>query len=45
MARDSFPRMAEALRGRLEPDDVLQEAFLAAHQRLGHYAAGLLNRQ
>jgi RNA polymerase sigma-70 factor (ECF subfamily) len=31
-------RMAEALRGRLEPDDVLQEAFLAASQRLGHYA-------
>ncbi len=31
-------RMAEPLRGRLEPDDVLQEAFLAAGQRLGHYA-------
>ncbi|HNQ87979.1 MAG TPA: sigma-70 family RNA polymerase sigma factor [Verrucomicrobiota bacterium] len=31
-------RMAEALRGRLEPDDVLQEAFLAASQRLSHYA-------
>ena len=31
-------RMAEALRGRLEPDDVLQEAFLAASQRLNHYA-------
>lgn len=32
-------RMAEALRGRLEPDDVLQEAFLAASQRLHHYAS------
>ena len=31
-------RMAEPLRGRLEPDDVLQEAFLAASQRLRHYA-------
>jgi RNA polymerase sigma-70 factor (ECF subfamily) len=31
-------RMAEALRGRLEPDDVLQESFLAASQRLRHYA-------
>lgn len=31
-------RLAEPLRGRLEPDDVLQETFLAAHQRLGHYA-------
>lgn len=31
-------RMAEPLRGRLEPDDVLQEAFLAASQRLSHYA-------
>ena len=31
-------RMADALRGRLEPDDVLQEAFLAASRRLGHYA-------
>lgn len=31
-------RMAEPLRGRLEPDDVLQEAFLAASQRLKHYA-------
>jgi len=31
-------RLAEPLRGRLEPDDVLQEAFLAANQRLKHYA-------
>jgi RNA polymerase sigma-70 factor, ECF subfamily len=31
-------RLAEPLRGRLEPDDVLQEAFLAASQRLQHYA-------
>ena len=31
-------RLAEPLRGRLEPDDVLQEAFLAASQRLSHYA-------
>jgi RNA polymerase sigma-70 factor, ECF subfamily len=31
-------RLAEPLRGRLEPDDVLQEAFLAARQRLKHYA-------
>ncbi|HOW68874.1 MAG TPA: sigma-70 family RNA polymerase sigma factor [Candidatus Paceibacterota bacterium] len=30
-------RLAEPLRGRLEPEDVLQEAFLAARQRLGHY--------
>ena len=30
-------RLAEALRGRLEPEDVLQEAFLAASQRLKHY--------
>ncbi len=32
-------RLAEPLRRRVEPDDVLQEAFLAAHQRLEHYAA------
>ena len=32
-------RLAEPLRGRLGPDDVLQEAFLAANQRLKHYAA------
>jgi RNA polymerase sigma-70 factor (ECF subfamily) len=32
-------RLAEPLRGRLDPEDVLQEAFLAANQRLGHYAA------
>ena len=32
-------RLAEPLRGRLGPDDVLQEAFLAASQRLKHYAA------
>jgi len=31
-------RLAEPLRGRLDPDDVLQEAFLAASQRLKHYA-------
>lgn len=31
-------RLADPLRGRLEPDDVLQEAFLAASQRLKHYA-------
>ena len=31
-------RMAEPLRGRLGPDDVLQESFLAASQRLKHYA-------
>jgi len=31
-------RLAEPLRGRFEPDDVLQEAFLAASQRLKHYA-------
>jgi RNA polymerase sigma-70 factor, ECF subfamily len=31
-------RLAEPLRGRLAPDDVLQEAFLAANQRLSHYA-------
>ena len=33
-------RLAEPLRGRLGPDDVLQEAFLAATQRLKHYASG-----
>ncbi len=31
-------RLAEPLRGRLGPEDVLQEAFLAASQRLCHYA-------
>jgi RNA polymerase sigma-70 factor, ECF subfamily len=31
-------RLAEPLRGRLGPDDVLQEAYLAASQRLKHYA-------
>ena len=31
-------RLAEPLRGRLDPDDVLQEAFLAACQRLRHYS-------
>jgi RNA polymerase sigma-70 factor (ECF subfamily) len=31
-------RLAEPLRGRLGPEDVLQEAFLAASQRLNHYA-------
>ena len=30
-------RLAEPLRGRLGPEDVLQEAFLAASQRLQHY--------
>ena len=30
-------RLAEPLRGRLEPEDVLQEAFLAASQRLKYY--------
>ena len=33
-------RLAEPLRGRLGPEDVLQEAFLAASQRLKHYADG-----
>lgn len=32
-------RLADPLRGRLDPEDVLQEAFLAARQRLEHYAA------
>ncbi len=31
-------RMAEPLHSRLDPDDVLQEAFLAARKRLKHYA-------
>jgi DNA-directed RNA polymerase specialized sigma24 family protein len=31
-------RLALPLRGRLGPEDVLQEAFLAASQRLKHYA-------
>ena len=31
-------RLAEPLRGRLDPDDVLQDAYLAAAQRLEHYA-------
>ncbi len=31
-------RLAEPLRGRLGPEDVLQEAFVAASQRLTHYA-------
>ena len=31
-------RLAEPLRGRLQPEDVLQEAFLAANRRLKHYA-------
>ncbi len=31
-------RLAEPLRGRLGPEDVLQEAFVAASQRLPHYA-------
>ena len=33
-------RLAEPLRGRLGPEDVLQEAYLAASQRLSHYAEG-----
>ncbi|MEI8043113.1 MAG: sigma-70 family RNA polymerase sigma factor [Verrucomicrobiota bacterium] len=32
-------RLSEPLRGRLGADDVLQEAFLAASQRLKHYAS------
>jgi RNA polymerase sigma-70 factor (ECF subfamily) len=32
-------RLAEPLRGRLDPEDVLQEAFQAASQRLKHYAS------
>ncbi len=31
-------RLAEPIRGRVEPEDVLQEAYLAASQRLSHYA-------
>lgn len=31
-------RLTDSLRGRLEPEDVLQDAFLAASQRLSHYA-------
>ena len=31
-------RLAEPLRGRLGPEDVLQEAYVAASQRLSHYA-------
>jgi RNA polymerase sigma-70 factor, ECF subfamily len=31
-------RLAEPLRGRLGPEDVLQEVFVAASQRLPHYA-------
>ena len=30
-------RLASALQGRVDPDDVLQEAYLAAAQRLGHF--------
>ncbi len=33
-------RLAEPLRGRLGPEDVLQEAFVAASQRLPHSANG-----
>jgi RNA polymerase sigma-70 factor, ECF subfamily len=33
-------RLAEPLRGRLGPEDVLQEAFVAASRRLSHYANG-----
>ncbi len=33
-------RMHPALRQRLEPDDVLQEAYLAAAKRLSHFASG-----
>ncbi len=32
-------RLAEPLRGRLGADDVLQEAYMAASQRLKHYAS------
>ena len=30
-------RLADRLRGRIDPDDVLQEAYLAAAQRIGHF--------
>jgi RNA polymerase sigma-70 factor (ECF subfamily) len=33
-------RLDDRLRGRIDPDDVLQEAYLAAVQRLGHYKEG-----
>jgi RNA polymerase sigma-70 factor, ECF subfamily len=33
-------RLAEPLRARVGPDDVLQEAFLDASRRLGHYKEG-----
>jgi RNA polymerase sigma-70 factor (ECF subfamily) len=33
-------RMDRRLAGRVDPDDVLQEAYLAAVQRLVHYASG-----
>jgi len=33
-------RMDDRLRGRIDPDDVLQEAYLAAVQRLEHYKDG-----
>lgn len=33
-------RLDERLRARLDADDVLQETFLAADRRLGHYATG-----
>ena len=32
-------RMDRRLSGRVDPDDVLQEAYLAAAQRLAHYRA------
>lgn len=33
-------RMDDRLRGRIDPDDVLQDAYLAAVQRLAHYKEG-----
>jgi len=33
-------RLDDRLRGRIDPDDVLQEAYLAAVQRLAHYSDG-----
>lgn len=33
-------RLDDRLRGRIDPDDVLQEAYLAAVQRLKHYKEG-----
>ena len=33
-------RLPDKLRGRVDPDDVLQDAYLSALQRLTHYAGG-----